>query len=331
MDTKTAPAFNGIVDWINTPSITRESLKGQVVLLNFWTYTCHRSQRTLPYMQQLWNQYWDHGLTVIGVHTPEFSFECEQSNVEQIVAEHDITHPVALDVENTTWNLYGNQYRPRQTVIDQDSRIQHEHIGNDGHARIEEEIRRLLRRDGQELPDPVFTTDAERPEQEGTPEDSQPADDAFTSPDVYLGEQYDCVPGNTSHQVCFPYTWIDYEDKHPDRHELNRIYLHGEWMQDAEHIMFHDTDGYAALRFAARECGAVLDVEDGGKLYVELDGEPVPVEKRGPDLEEHGNSTAVTVEQPGLYRLISQDDVAVGEIKIVPATENTRLYVFRFA
>src|SRR5918911_1262259 len=142
-----APEFTQISGYINTPnnsSITLSSLKGKVVLVDFWTYSCINCIRTIPYLND-WNQkYSNNGLVIVGVHSPEFEFEKNYANVKNAVQRFGITYPVVLDSDHGTWNAYGNNYWPRFYLIDTQGYIRYDHIGEGSYDQIEKSIQSLL-------------------------------------------------------------------------------------------------------------------------------------------------------------------------------------------
>jgi len=139
-----APEFSGLRGWLNSPTLTMTGLKGKVVLLDFWTYSCVNCIRTLPHMKLLHQKYSGQGLVLVGVHTPEFEFEKLPENVASAMKRFGIKYPVAIDSDNVTWKLYGNQYWPRQTLIDSTGMVRWEHAGEGDYDKMEEQIMRLL-------------------------------------------------------------------------------------------------------------------------------------------------------------------------------------------
>jgi thiol-disulfide isomerase/thioredoxin len=139
-----APEFSRIQGWLNSKTLTMKGLRGKVVLLDFWTFDCPNCIRTLPHVRQLHAKYTGDTFVVIGVHTPEFEFERDPDNVASAVKRFRIEYPVALDSENVTWKLYGNQYWPRQTLIDALGRVRWEHAGEGDYDKMEEKIRALV-------------------------------------------------------------------------------------------------------------------------------------------------------------------------------------------
>ncbi len=142
-----APEFSRIHGWLNSQPLTMQGLRGKVVLLDFWTFDCVNCIRTLPHIRQLHAKYTGDMFVLIGVHTPEFKFERDPENLANAVKRFRIEYPVAIDNENATWKLYGNQYWPRQTLVDAQGRVSWEHVGEGDYDKIEEEIIASMRND----------------------------------------------------------------------------------------------------------------------------------------------------------------------------------------
>src|SRR5437867_10051778 len=145
---KSAPEFSGLLGWLNTPPLTVAGLRGKVVLLDFWTYSCINCVRSLPHMKVLHKEYARDPFVLIGVHTPEFEFEKLPENVASAVKRFGIGYPVAIDSENTTWKLYGDQFWPRQTLIDSSGMVRWEHAGEGDYDKMGDRIRDLLKETG---------------------------------------------------------------------------------------------------------------------------------------------------------------------------------------
>ncbi|XGV97004.1 MAG: thioredoxin family protein [Leptolyngbya sp. BL-A-14] len=141
---KGLPEFQGISQWLNSAPLTVDSLKGNVVLVQFWTFACINCQRTLPYIVQWHQRYADKGLKVIGIHTPEFAFERDLNNVKQALQKHNITYPVPIDNEFKTWRAYENEYWPHLFLADRQGLVRYDHIGEGAYDTTEQTIRRLL-------------------------------------------------------------------------------------------------------------------------------------------------------------------------------------------
>lgn len=140
----TAPEFSGIEKWLNSPPLTMRQLRGKVVLVDFWTYSCINCIHTLPYVRQWHQQYQSEGLVVVGVHTPEYPFERKTENVEAAISRFGIRYPVAQDNQYATWSAYNNQYWPAIYLIDKQGRIAYVHFGEGAYAQTEAQIRTLL-------------------------------------------------------------------------------------------------------------------------------------------------------------------------------------------
>ena len=143
------PPLSGAVEWLNSPPLTREGLKGKVVLIDFWTYSCINCLRSIPYVRAWAEKYKDQGLVVIGVHTPEFAFEKSVANVKNAVADLKIGYPVAIDSNYAIWRAFGNEYWPAHYFIDAEGRIRHHHFGEGDYEELERIIQTLLQEAGE--------------------------------------------------------------------------------------------------------------------------------------------------------------------------------------
>lgn len=139
-----APEFTGLGNWFNSSPLTLASLRGKVVLVNFWTYGCVNCVNTLPHVTQLYAKYKDKGFVIVGIHTPEFPFEHSASNVQAALKRHGITYPVAQDNKSATWNAWRNQYWPAQYIVDQAGRIVYSHAGEGAYDEIDRTVGKLL-------------------------------------------------------------------------------------------------------------------------------------------------------------------------------------------
>jgi len=151
-----APEFTGIDHWINSEPLSMEALRGKVVLVEFWTYSCINCIHVMPYVKQWHESYRDKGLVVVGVHTPEYGYERSTKNVEAAVKRFGIRYPVAQDNGYQTWNAYRNRYWPALYLIDRSGRVAYQHFGEGGYARTEALIQKLLA-DGSATPKVVVT------------------------------------------------------------------------------------------------------------------------------------------------------------------------------
>src|SRR5262245_7307292 len=155
---KQAPEFSSLRGWLNTPPLTMTGLAGKVVFLDFWTYSCVNCIRTLPHMRELYKRFSGDRFVLVGVHTPEFAFEKDPENVASAVKRFGIEYPVAIDSENETWKLYGNQYWPRQTRIHATGRVRWEHAGEGDYDKMAEQIMLLLKEAGETVTNTATAT-----------------------------------------------------------------------------------------------------------------------------------------------------------------------------
>jgi thiol-disulfide isomerase/thioredoxin len=185
-----APEFTGLAGWLNSPPLTVSGLKGQVVLIDFWTYSCVNCVRTLPHLQALQAKYGAKGLTIIGMHSPEFEFEMSQANVAAAVKRLNVTWPVALDSHMATWNAYSNQYWPAEYLLDQQGRVAYFHAGEGDYDKTERAIVSLLGTGGSVTTQP------------------QPAQDSQETPELYAGSTRASQPNPITLQG----SWSDHGD-----------------------------------------------------------------------------------------------------------------------
>ena len=143
-EVRSAPEFVGITQWLNSASLDIKSLRGRVVLVDFWTYACINCIRTLPYVTRLYDTYRNKGFVVIGIHTPEFPFEKRAANVQSAIQRHGIRYPVAQDNDFATWNAWGNQFWPAQYIVDKSGKIVYSHAGEGQYEEMEKLVRKLL-------------------------------------------------------------------------------------------------------------------------------------------------------------------------------------------
>ncbi len=289
-----APPLDGAVQWLNSPPLTPAALKGKVVLVDFWTYSCINCLRTLPYVKAWAAKYRDQGLVVIGVHTPEFAFERDPANVAAAVARLGISYPVALDNRYAVWNAFANQYWPAHYFIDARGRIRHHHFGEGGYAESERVIQSLLREAGAAH----VSTSLVDVRGQGVQRAAEDADER--SPETYLG--YSRAERCASAPV------------QPDRDALYQSPatlppdgwgLTGRWIVGAEQVRLSAAGGHIFYRFHARDLHLVLGPGPGGapvRFRVSLDGH-APGAAHGVDTAADGSGV---IRAQRLYQLIRQ-------------------------
>ena len=289
------PPLTGAVKWLNSPPLTAEELRGKVVLVDFWTYSCINCLRAIPYVRAWAEKYRDQGLVVIGVHTPEFAFEKKIANVEKAVADLQIDYPVAIDNDYAIWRAFFNQYWPAHYFIDPKGQIRYHHFGEGEYERGEQVIRQLLAEAGQQ-PMPGEASVAVKAG--GAEAASDPTDVA--SPETYLGfaraENF-ISPGGLLQNVSHRY------DAPPPK--LNQWALSGKWTIGEEQAMLDGETGSIVYRFRARDLHLVLGAVDRRKAgpVSGADRRRQPGENHGADVAPDGSGT---VTDHRLYQLVRQ-------------------------
>jgi len=291
---QTLPDLSGAVAWLNSPPLNRDELKGKVVLVDFWTYSCINCLRTLPYIRAWAEKYKDSGLIVIGVHTPEFAFEKDPDNVRRAVRELNVTYPVALDNDYKIWKAFSNSYWPADYLIDSAGKIRYHHFGEGKYDESERQIQELLKdRNG-----PLSASGLVKIAATGA---EAPPDSDVESPETYAG--YDRAdsfmsPGGLSHDAPHLYSV-------PEHLELNQWGLSGTWTDRAQVASLDSAPGRIVYRFHARDVHLVLGPAPNGKpvrFRVRIDGQ-TPGLNHGVDTGAQGNGR---ITEHRLYQLIRQ-------------------------
>ena len=268
-------SFEGAAGWLNSPALTPEELRGKVVLVDFWTYTCINWLRTLAYVRAWAERYAGDGLVVVGVHTPEFPFEQDVDNVRRAVEAMDVRYPVALDPDYAVWDAFANRYWPAAYIADREGRIRHHQFGEGGYEEQERVIQGLLGVDG----------DLVSVEPAGF--EVQADWERLKSPETYLGSQQgvrQAPSGDLS---------------------LNEWSLEGDWRVGPRAAVLADGDGRLSFRFHARDVHLVMGPREPGAevpFRVLVDGE-APADAHGLDVDEGGRGT---VSEQRLHQLIRQ-------------------------
>jgi cytochrome c biogenesis protein CcdA/thiol-disulfide isomerase/thioredoxin len=289
------PELSGALGWLNSPPLTTKSLRGKVVVIDFWTYSCINCLRALPYVEGWAAKYKDTGLVVIGVHTPEFAFEKERSNVEKAVHDLHITYPVAIDSDYKIWEAFNNQYWPAHYFIDGKGRIRAHHFGEGNYAESERVIQELLKENGAtSFPEGMMTVYSIGAE---APSDSK----NVGSPETYVGYKR---AGNFASAEPIAKDSRKIYSSQP-RLSLNQWALGGSWKVGDESAVLESVPGKIVFRFHARDLHLVLGPTKNGKpirFVVKLDG-TAPGDDHGADTDATGSGT---VQGNRLYQLIRQ-------------------------
>jgi cytochrome c biogenesis protein CcdA/thiol-disulfide isomerase/thioredoxin len=294
------PALSGAVQWLNSPPLTAESLRGKVVLVDFWTYSCINCLRTLPYVKAWAEKYRDQGLVVIGVHAPEFAFERDIGNVTKEAKKLGIDYPIAIDNNYSIWRAFNNQYWPAHYFIDATGHIRYQHFGEGDYAQSERVIQELLRQAGAKN---ISTTVSQVA---GQGVEQAAGNQADISPETYLGyaRAENFASGKAEQDMVARYGV-------PANLPLNDWGLAGNWTVGGENVTLNAPNGRIVYRFHARDLHLVLGPVSGGKpvaFKVTLDGK-APGEMHGADIAPDGRGV---VTDQRLYQLIRQTD-GVGE------------------
>ncbi|GAB2900949.1 hypothetical protein GCM10027093_42080 [Paraburkholderia jirisanensis] len=318
------PPFSGAVQWFNSPPLTPEALRGKVVLVNFWTYSCINCLRVLPYYSAWAKKYREEGLVVIGVHTPEFAFERSADNVKKAIGRLGIDYPVALDSNYGIWRTYRNQYWPALYVADAQGRLRYQHFGEGNYRETERAIQQLLAERG-------AGHDAGHIDKQLVAAPSQgiglAADaGAMKSPETYIGyEQATNFASATA-------PLLDRLQRYsaPDTLPLNHWALTGAWTLGREFASSNDARAGIVYRFHARDLHLVLGPSRDGKpvkFRISIDGAP-PGEAHGSDVAADGTGV---VTQQRLYQLVRQNGKIVDHTFSIEFDEpGVDAYVFTF-
>jgi thiol-disulfide isomerase/thioredoxin len=278
------PGFHGATAWLNSPPLSPEELRGKVVLVDFWTYTCINWLRTLGYVRAWAEKYEAQRLVVVGVHTPEFPFERDVDNVRWAIADMNVRYPVALDPDYGVWQAFSNHYWPAVYVADAQGQIRYHHYGEGSYDECERVIQELLRDAGAEgIPDDLVS-----PELEGFEVQADWA--TLESPETYLGSEQasNFAPG------------VPAEDL-----ELNQWTLVGDWAIERRASVLQGGEASLVFRFHARDVNLVIGLPAKSSslpFRVVLDGEP-PGDAHGFDVDEQGRGV---VNEQRLYQLVRE-------------------------
>src|SRR3954451_1566016 len=277
------PSLDRATGWLNSPPLTAVDLRGHVVLINFWTYTCINWLRTLPYVRAWAEKYSDHGLVVIGVHTPEFDVEHDLDNVRRGAKDLRVTYPVAIDSNYGIWNAFGNRYWPAFYFVDAQGQIRHHHFGEGEYEQCEMILQQLLAEAGRGgIDQNLVSVDATGVE--------AAADWAsLWSPENYLGYKRTENFASTNGAVLdTPQVYAA-----PTRLRLNHWALAGDWTVKPQSIVLNEAEGRIVYRFDARDLHLLMGPAGSGtpvRFRVRIDGQP-PGAAYGTDVDEQGNGT----------------------------------------
>jgi len=318
------PALKGAIAWINSPALTPAALRGKVVLVDFWTYSCINCLRSLPYIEAWSQKYKDQGLVVIGVHSPEFAFERNTANVRQAVSNLKLTFPVAVDSSLNIWRAFANQYWPADYFIDAQGQIRYHHFGEGDYAQGERVIQELLA-EAHHQPMPANGSAESLVRVDGSGAEAPAAMNEIGSPETYIGyqrgERFDS-PQQMQTDASAHYTA-------PLRPSLNQWGLDGNWKVNAWYAQLDKAPGGIIYRFHARDLHLVLGSATGKpiRFKITIDGTP-PGPDHGADTDAQGYGT---VNFHRLYQLVRQKgDVEDRTFEIQFLDPGVQAYSFTF-
>jgi thiol-disulfide isomerase/thioredoxin len=323
-----APEFREATGWANTDPLSIAKLKGKVVLLDCWTYTCIFCLRTIPVMRRLQEKYGKYGLQVIQAHSAEYDFATDHANIKRALQMYRVGEPVAFDTKNKIWEDYGNMYWPKHVLIDHNGFLRYEHAGYGGIEDFEGGVVELLEDAGQKPSEAAET--------------ENPKDPIY---DIYGMHFYGIAP-----ETCVGYSRLrrfgNNQTLKPDTanvvmdsgsHDINSVYLRGKWIWERERVRYapggkeHDPAVIMKYRFA-KKVHCIIGSSDGkpAKAEIKLDGKYLTNAQLGNDARMHGQVSHVSVEWSFMHNLVKTENAESHEIEIIPRTDNFVFYTFVF-
>jgi thiol-disulfide isomerase/thioredoxin len=319
---KKAPEFQGISAYINSNGTKLSDLKGKVVLVDFWTYSCINCIRTLPYLVDWHQKYSDKGLVIVGIHSPEFEFEKNIDNVKQAVTRFGIKYPVLLDNDHDTWNAFHNSYWPRKYLVDTEGFIRYDHIGEGGYSETENAIRNLLAERASQQNISLTGVSQTNVRVAG----SQSVDfNQINTPELYFGYQYARSElGNT--EGFNPEKIVSYTLP-SSKITPNVIYLEGKWKNNADDMELVDNEGKIVLDYSAKSINIVAG--EKGEIAVKEFGKDNQTSNpyRGNDLDNEGR---LIIDGQRLYNIGNHQDYGKRQVEIDVSGPGFRIYTFTF-
>ena len=334
-----AAEVEGIANWINSEPLTVAELRGKVVLVDFWTYTCVNCIRTFPYLREWHARYADDGLVILGIHTPEFEFEKDYDNVVEATQEHSIVWPVAQDNDFVTWRNYNNRFWPAKYLVDRNGVVRYTHFGEGKYAETEEKILELLLETGAD----VGTKGMQMPQ-------DQQVDSGFNrfvdevTPELYAGYQRNynaALSGRGAYVKQQEYfdsqdtvtNFVTSDDPHP-----SKIYFHGPWLIEAERAKHaRTTDNYEDfidLKYSAKSVNVVLTSDSGQpyKVRLTVGGEYLTEANKGDDVTIGPDGESyILVTEPRLYALVNNPSYVRRELlRMSSNSDDFGIFAFTF-
>ena len=335
-----APELVGLDGWLNSEPFTLEEKRGEVVLIDFWTYTCVNCVRTLPYLKEWHEKYADKGLVILGVHAPEFEFEKLPENVAMSRDDNDLKYPIAQDNDHQTWRAFENRYWPAKYLIDKDGAIRYSHFGEGAYIETEAEIRKLLVEAGADLDAVAISTEPEKEVDEraftGTDPFARQTRELYAGFIRNFGALRSGTPPYVMHEDFYgaPSQNLLYED--PGEHRNHHLYLQGLWHNGLEELVHaretEDYEDYMALTFMAIEVNVVLS--EGDEPYdvrITIDGRPLEENEAGSDImfDDAGNSF-LRVATSDMFNIVQLPEYGGHELQLSSNSDEMAVFAFTF-
>ena len=308
-----APELTDTGEWFNSPPLKLADLKGKVVLVDFWTYSCINCIRSLPYLEAWYKAYKDTGFVVIGVHAPEFEFEKKADNVAQAVKDYKVTYPVVQDNDLATWRAFNNHYWPAHYLIDKDGRVRREHFGEGEYNQTERAIRALLAEAGDHAPNDMTVT--------GPVTVPVSADQ---TPETYLGYERGANFANRNEFKA------DQTAHYTLANDLgnNEWSLGGNWKIGPQDSVADGENSTLRIKFSAKEVYLVMDGPGSAAVTMTIDGKAVTATHNGG--ADVGSAGRVRLNGPRLYRLVDLPTFTRGAVLDVTVPKGGRINAFTF-
>jgi len=319
-----APEFPSGLEWINSGPLTMAELRGRVVLVDIWDYTCVNCLRTLPYLKQWHERYSEMGLVIIGVHTPEFGFARDSAAVREAVRRLELEYPIVLDNDYDIWNLYANQYWPRKYLIDVNGYIVYDHAGEGDYYQTERLIQQFLKRKNPH---------AEFPEPYRHPGSVESGGHCYpVTPELYLGYERGRIGNNEGYE---PGLAVNYRDS--GNYLDGYIYAHGVWLNLPQSLKHERKDkllqDYVAINYHALSVNAVIRPAEelNYRVFVMQDEQYLTGDIRGRDVIIDGSGRSfVEVSEPRLYELVRNNQFGSHALRLFSDSSSFDLYSFTF-
>ena len=325
-----APELPEKQKWLNSPPLTMAKLRGKVVLIDFWEYTCVNCIRTMPYLKAWNDKYKDKGLVIIGVHTPEFKFAKEEANVAEAVKGFGLTYPIIVDSNYDVWNTYGNRFWPAKYLIDAQGNVRSYHFGEGGYEATEAKLQALLREANPNVELPAITKPVRGSDKPG-------AVCYPVTPEMYAGYQRGSQENTLGNREGYQPEKIATYREAPGPWQDGHFYLQGPWQNTAEAMISTRENpaakDYLAIKYHALEVNSVIKPENGKpvRVWVYHDGKPVAKKDAGADVKwDSQGRSFIMVDQPRMYAIIKNAAFGQRLLKLAPEDTGLGIYSFTF-